>query len=52
MNDELLSGLRALTFDDVLVVPGWSEVLPHEVDTSTSIAGSNWLSSCLLRWTR
>ncbi|NDH98030.1 MAG: IMP dehydrogenase, partial [Actinobacteria bacterium] len=28
-----------LTFDDVLVVPGWSEVLPTEVDTSTSLAG-------------
>jgi IMP dehydrogenase len=27
-----------LTFDDVLLVPGYSEVLPHEVDTST------WLS--------
>ena len=39
MNDEVLSGSEALTFDDVLVVPGWSEVLPHEVDTSTSIAG-------------
>ena len=39
MNDEVLSGGEALTFDDVLVVPGWSEVLPSEVDTSTSIAG-------------
>ena len=39
MNDEVLSGAEALTFDDVLVVPGWSEVLPSEVDTTTSIAG-------------
>ena len=39
MNDEVLAGGEALTFDDVLVVPGWSEVLPSEVDTSTSIAG-------------
>jgi len=39
MNDEILAGGEALTFDDVLVVPGWSEVLPSEVDTSTSIAG-------------
>ena len=39
MNDEVLSGSEALTFDDVLVVPGWSEVLPTEVDTSTSLAG-------------
>jgi IMP dehydrogenase/GMP reductase len=26
----------ALTFDDVLLVPGLSDVLPHEVDLSTS----------------
>jgi IMP dehydrogenase len=39
MNDEIFAGAEALTFDDVLVVPGWSEVLPSEVDTSTSIAG-------------
>ena len=26
---------EALTFDDVLLVPGASEVQPHEVDTST-----------------
>jgi IMP dehydrogenase len=26
---------RALTFDDVLLVPAYSEVLPHEVETST-----------------
>jgi len=28
---------EALTFDDVLVVPGWSETLPHEVDISTRL---------------
>lgn len=39
MNDEVLSGAEALTFDDVLIVPGWSEVLPHEVDTATNLAG-------------
>jgi IMP dehydrogenase len=27
--------LEALTFDDVLLQPGYSEVLPHEVDLST-----------------
>lgn len=37
MNDKFLPG-TALTFDDVLLVPGYSEVLPQEVDTST------WLS--------
>ncbi len=39
MNEEIFAGPEALTFDDVLVVPGWSEVLPAEVDISTSIAG-------------
>jgi len=38
-NHELLSGVESLTFDDVLVVPGWSDVLPSEVDTTTTIAG-------------
>ncbi|HBB41111.1 MAG TPA: hypothetical protein DC005_06695, partial [Proteobacteria bacterium] len=27
----------ALTFDDVLLVPGASEVLPHEADLSTQL---------------
>ncbi|MFW2381325.1 MAG: IMP dehydrogenase [Acidimicrobiales bacterium] len=38
-NARLFDSYEALTFDDVLVVPGWSEVLPHEVDISTSICG-------------
>lgn len=33
-NTSKLKG-EALTFDDVLVVPGYSEVLPRDVDTST-----------------
>ena len=39
MNDELFAGSEALTFDDLLVVPGWSEVLPPDVDISTAVAG-------------
>jgi IMP dehydrogenase len=38
-NDALFDGPEALTFDDVLVVPGWSDVLPSEVETATTIAG-------------
>jgi IMP dehydrogenase len=38
-NDELLSGTESLTFDDVLVVPGWSDILPSQVETSTRLAG-------------
>jgi IMP dehydrogenase len=39
MNDEVFTGREALTFDDLLVVPGWSELLPADVDISTTIAG-------------
>ena len=30
-------GLRGLTFDDVLLVPAASDVLPHEVDITTNL---------------
>ncbi len=39
INARLLDSFESLTFDDVLIVPGWSEVLPHEVDIATSICG-------------
>ncbi len=32
MNEELFQSNESLTFDDLLVVPGYSEVLPSEVD--------------------
>jgi len=32
MNEELFKTIESLTFDDLLVVPGYSEVLPSEVD--------------------
>ena len=38
-NAVLFGGFESLTFDDVLVVPGWSDVLPAEVSTSTKLAG-------------
>jgi IMP dehydrogenase len=38
-NHELLTGFESLTFDDVLVVPGWSDLLPSEVETRTELAG-------------
>lgn len=38
-NHELLTGFESLTFDDVLIVPGWSDVLPSEVETTTSLGG-------------
>ena len=32
MNDELFNQFEALTFDDVLIVPGYTEVLPDQTD--------------------
>jgi len=37
MSDERVVG-EGLTFDDVLLVPGYSEVLPSEIDTSVTLA--------------
>jgi IMP dehydrogenase len=37
-NDELFDRFTALTFDDVVVVPGYAETLPSDVDTSTVFA--------------
>ncbi len=37
-------GEMALTFDDVLLTPGYSEVLPAEVDLRTRVAGDIYLN--------
>ncbi|MGD9702210.1 MAG: IMP dehydrogenase [Acidimicrobiia bacterium] len=37
-NHEFFDRFEALTFDDVVVVPGYSEVLPDAVDTSATFA--------------
>ncbi|NNE12778.1 MAG: IMP dehydrogenase [Ilumatobacter sp.] len=37
-NDELFDRYDALTFDDVVVVPGFSETLPDAVDTTATFA--------------
>ncbi|MCP5090348.1 MAG: IMP dehydrogenase, partial [Gammaproteobacteria bacterium] len=39
---------EALTFDDVLLQPGYSEVLPREVDLSTAVTREIRLSIPLL----
>jgi IMP dehydrogenase len=36
-NEELFNHSEALTFDDVLIVPGYTEVLPNETDVSTRL---------------
>jgi IMP dehydrogenase len=38
MNEELFSQAEALTFDDILVVPGYSETLPDQTDVGVQIA--------------
>ena len=38
-NDELFDRFEALTFDDVVIVPGYSETLPDTVDTTATFAG-------------
>ena len=37
-NDELFDRFEALTFDDVVIVPGYSETLPDTVDTAATFA--------------
>ncbi len=44
MNDDLFQRFEALTFDDVVVVPGYSEVLPSEVDVTARFARDIMLS--------
>ena len=38
MNEEIFKPYESLTFDDLLVVPGYSEVLPSEVDIRARLA--------------
>ena len=43
---------EGLTFDDVLLVPAMSEVLPRDCDTTTVLAGDRSMCRCLVRaWT-
>jgi len=39
INDDLFDRFEALTFDDVVVIPGFSETLPDAVDTTATFAG-------------
>lgn len=39
MNGELFDRFEALTFDDTLLVPGYSDVLPGEVSVGTELCG-------------
>ncbi len=48
MNEEIFKSDVALTFDDLLVVPGFSEVLPSEVDTRARLSEAVHLNIPLL----
>ena len=48
MNEELFSPQLGLTFDDVLIVPGYSETLPSETDVKVSLTEKIQLSIPLL----
>src|SRR5215211_308881 len=37
MNEELFNRFDSLTFDDVLIVPGYTEVLPNETDVTVQL---------------
>ena len=40
MNEELFTQFEALTFDDVLLVPGYTEVLPDQTDVSAQLTAN------------
>jgi IMP dehydrogenase len=40
MNEELFTKFEALTFDDVLIVPGYAEVLPDQTDVSGQLTAN------------
>jgi len=40
MNEELFTRYEALTFDDVVVVPGYTEILPNQTDVSANLTGA------------
>ena len=43
-NDSIFDRYDALTFDDVVIVPGYSEVLPDAVDVRARLAADIWLN--------
>ena len=47
-NDDLFDRFEALTFDDVVIVPGYSETLPDTVDTTATFAAGITLSAPLV----
>ena len=48
MNENIFSTFHALTFDDLLVVPGYSEVMPSQTNVRARLAGDIWLNVPIL----
>jgi IMP dehydrogenase len=48
MNEEIFSLFESLTFDDLLVEPGYSEILPSQTDVRGRLAGELWLNIPIL----
>jgi IMP dehydrogenase len=48
MNDELFDKFEALTFDDLLIVPGYTEVLPDQTEVKARLARDLWLNVPLI----
>ncbi|HEY4687743.1 MAG TPA: IMP dehydrogenase [Anaerolineae bacterium] len=48
MNEELFTRFESLTFDDLLIVPGYTEVLPDQVDVRTRLTKDIRLSIPIL----
>ena len=48
MNEELFNRFDSLTFDDVLIVPGYTEVLPNETDVRVQLTPSIQLNIPIL----
>ena len=40
MNEDLFASHEALTFDDMLIVPGYTEILPSDTDVRARLAGN------------
>ncbi|MGB8647776.1 MAG: IMP dehydrogenase, partial [Anaerolineae bacterium] len=48
MNEDLFHSYEALTFDDLLIIPGYTEVLPDQTDVRTRLARDIWLNIPIL----
>ena len=48
MNEELFDKFEALTFDDLLIVPGYTEVLPDQTDVKARLARDVWLNAPII----